>query len=275
MFVYLFDNNFCLVLLCGLFSFLTSFVSFALFSAFRDSIIVMSKTSQLKTCNTSIKNDIIQECRTYLRWVNVKLNQNNVKPISNLQTDLCDGMVLVELFEICSGRKIGDKFTKVNTKLRQHHIDRIALVLNCMRNENIELIHGGIGEYDDVAAAAAASFICQMQALKFTFCFFNSQFYVFMYSCMITDVCHVIGLDPDKIISGDIEIILTVLWSLIWHYSIAATIFESHQISNSIDAYESKKYRLNCCFTYCLCVSLFYSNKIRLFIFKDFYNGFK
>lgn len=57
-------------------------------------------------------------------------------------------------------------------------------------------------------------------------------------------VCHaIIGLDPGKIISGDIEIILAVLWSLIWHYSIAATIFESHQISDSIDAYESKKYR--------------------------------
>lgn len=116
----------------------------------------MSITPQSKSSNRSIKNDIIQECRTFLRWVNVKLNQHNVKPISNLQTDLCDGMVLVELFEICSGRKIGDKYTKVNTKLRQHHIDRIALVLNCMRDENIDLIHGGIGECVCVCPADAA-----------------------------------------------------------------------------------------------------------------------
>lgn len=110
----------------------------------------MSISPQMKTItsSSSIKNDTIQECRTFLRWVNAKLNQNNVKPISNLQTDLCDGIVLVELFEICSRRKIGDKFTKVNTKLRQHHIDRIALVLDCMRVENIELFDGGIGKYD-------------------------------------------------------------------------------------------------------------------------------
>lgn len=109
----------------------------------------MSIVPQSKTSNNTIKDDIIQECRTFLRWVNVKLNQNNVKPINNLQTDLCDGIVLVELFEICSGRKIGDKFTKVNTKLRQHHIDRIALVLDCMRGDNIEIFHGGIGEFGD------------------------------------------------------------------------------------------------------------------------------
>lgn len=99
-----------------------------------------------QSSSSSIKNDTIQECRTFLRWVNVKLNQSNLKPISNLQTDLCDGIVLVELFEICAGHKIGDKFTKVNTKLRQHHIDRIALVLDCMRGENIELFGGEIGE---------------------------------------------------------------------------------------------------------------------------------
>lgn len=109
-------------------------------------IIVMSIVPQSKTSNNTINDDIIQECRTFLRWVNVKFNQNNVKPINNLQTDLCDGIVLVELFEICAGRKIGDKFTKVNTKLRQHHIDRIALVLDCMRDENIEISHEGIGE---------------------------------------------------------------------------------------------------------------------------------
>lgn len=109
----------------------------------------MSIAPQSKIINNTIKNDITQECRTFLRWVNVKLNQNNVKPINNLQTDLCDGIVLVEIFEICSGRKIGDKFTKVNTKLRQHHIDRIALVLDCMRGDNIEIFHGGIGEFGD------------------------------------------------------------------------------------------------------------------------------
>lgn len=123
----------------------------------------MSIVPQSTTSNNTIKDDTIQECRTFLRWANVKLNQNNVKPINNLQTDLCDGIVLVELFEICAGRKIGDKFTKVNTKLRQQHIDRIALVLDCMRGENIEMFHGGggtgggIGECggDDASAATA------------------------------------------------------------------------------------------------------------------------
>lgn len=89
--------------------------------------------------NTSnaIKNDIAQECRTFLRWLNFKLNISDKTALTDIK-DLRNGMILVELVETLSGQKIGNKFTKVNSKLRQHHLDRVTLVLDRMHTENVE-----------------------------------------------------------------------------------------------------------------------------------------
>lgn len=54
---------------------------------------------------------------------------------------------------------------------------------------------------------------------------------------------HFASIDPDEIVSGNIEAILAILWALIWHYSIASTIIDCSQINNTIDSYESKKHR--------------------------------
>lgn len=94
--------------------------------------------------SNAIKNDIAQECRTFLRWLNFKLNISDKTSITDIK-DLCNGMILVELVEHLSQRKIGNKFTKVNSKLRQHHFDRVTLVLNHMQSENVETFHE-IGE---------------------------------------------------------------------------------------------------------------------------------
>lgn len=97
----------------------------------------MSTELQHKTGNI-ISNDIAQESRTFLRWLNSKLNANGNAPISDVQTGLNDGMVLLELLETLTGKKIGHKYTKVNSKLQKHHFDRVQLVLECMRVENVE-----------------------------------------------------------------------------------------------------------------------------------------
>lgn len=98
----------------------------------------MSTVPQFKASNT-INNDIAQESRTFLRWVNSRLQISGKSQISDIQTDLSDGMILLELLETLSRKPIGNKFTKINSKLRQHHLDRITLVLECMRTENIEI----------------------------------------------------------------------------------------------------------------------------------------
>lgn len=96
----------------------------------------MSTELQQKTGNI-ISNDIAQESRTFLRWLNLKRKSSGKSPISDVQTGLSDGIVLVELIETLSGRKIGNKFTKINSKLRQHHFDRVTLVLECLRTDNV------------------------------------------------------------------------------------------------------------------------------------------
>lgn len=107
------------------------------FQTFQQQDTVMSTTSQHRASN-AIGNDIAQQSRTFLRWINSNLKKSNRSPVSDVQHDLNDGMVLVELLETLSGKKIGNKFTKINSKLRQHHLDRINLVLEFMHTENIE-----------------------------------------------------------------------------------------------------------------------------------------
>lgn len=97
-------------------------------------------STALHKASNIINNDIAQEKRTFLRWLNAKLKTSGKQvTVSNFQKDLSDGMVLLELVEILSGEKIGNKFTKINSKLRQHHLDRIKLVLDYLNDKKIGL----------------------------------------------------------------------------------------------------------------------------------------
>lgn len=76
--------------------------------------------------------------RTFLRWLNSKRKLSGKPFVSDVQTGLSDGMVLIELLEDLSARKIANKYLKINSKLRQQHLERVLLVLECMRNDSIE-----------------------------------------------------------------------------------------------------------------------------------------
>lgn len=99
----------------------------------------MNTPAQHKKAN-KINNDTAQESRTFLRWLNAKLKSSTKQTVvANFQTDLSDGMILVELVEILSGKKVGNKYTKINSKLHQHHLDRITFVLDHMSSNGIEM----------------------------------------------------------------------------------------------------------------------------------------
>lgn len=197
----------------------------------------MSTTLQSKI-NSTIKTDIAQESRTFLRWINSKLKTTDKTPISDL-INLSDGIILLDLLETLSGQKIGNKLIKINSKLHKHHLERVELVLNSMRTEHIETFRK-IGERSH--SISMNSFIDHTRTVTCLFVYILFSF--FFCECFVIIVFGgIICLDPSKIVSGDIETILAVLWSLIWHYSIASTIFESQQINNTTDLYESKKHR--------------------------------
>lgn len=129
----------------------------------------MSTELQHKTGNI-ISNDIAQESRTFLRWLNAKLKTSDKQPISDVQTGLSDGMVLVELIETLSGRKIGNKFTKINSKLRQHHLDRVRLVLECLRTDNVDTFIK-IGKICGMGCSDVYMFLSIYSKIEFFFCF--------------------------------------------------------------------------------------------------------
>lgn len=85
----------------------------------------------------ALKNDVAQECRTFLRWLNFQLSISDKNQITDIY-DLCDGIVLVELIEALTGKQISNKFTKIKSKLHKHHADRVHLVLECMHTEHIQ-----------------------------------------------------------------------------------------------------------------------------------------
>ncbi|VDD87269.1 unnamed protein product [Enterobius vermicularis] len=76
---------------------------------------------------------------TFTRWVNQKLQVANLQ-IANLEADFDDGLILIRLVEILSGKSLGKYSRKVT--FRSQKLENISLALNFLeRDEKIKLIN--------------------------------------------------------------------------------------------------------------------------------------
>ena len=81
----------------------------------------------------------------FTRWTNEHLKSVN-KHIADLETDLSDGLRLIALVEVLSGKVITQKYTRRPT-FRSQKLENITLALkNLERDEGIRLVN--IGESD-------------------------------------------------------------------------------------------------------------------------------
>lgn len=80
---------------------------------------------------------------TFTRWANEHLKQAQ-KHIANLETDLGDGLRLIALIEVLSGKKL-PKHNKRPT-FRSQKLENVSVALQFLeKNENIRIVN--IGEY--------------------------------------------------------------------------------------------------------------------------------
>jgi len=78
--------------------------------------------------------------RAFTRWTNAKLSPRNMQ-VSKLSTDLCDGIALINLLEVCTGKSIGRYNKKPTMKLQK--IENCTLALNFLKAQGVKLVNIG------------------------------------------------------------------------------------------------------------------------------------
>lgn len=97
-----------------------------------------------KSDKRSKSSAVMQESRTFVRWANDKLKGKSVQ-ITNLQSDLGDGTLLLDLIE-CLTQKRNAPLLNRNLNSRQLHLERVSMVIDRLKAENVETI-SEIGEF--------------------------------------------------------------------------------------------------------------------------------
>jgi hypothetical protein len=82
--------------------------------------------------------------KTFTRWSNNFLMRRKMK-INDLQTDLADGLYLINLLELISNKEIGGRYNK-NPKIRSQLLENTSLALKFVQQNGIKLV--GIGPED-------------------------------------------------------------------------------------------------------------------------------
>jgi len=82
--------------------------------------------------------------KTFTRWSNNFLMQRKMK-IGDLEFDLENGLLLINLLEVISGKDIGSKYNK-NPKIRSQLLENTSCAVKFIKGEGIKLV--GIGPED-------------------------------------------------------------------------------------------------------------------------------
>ena len=85
--------------------------------------------------------------KTFTKWVNTKLAVRNNRPISNLMTDLSDGVVLIQLLEVIGDTSLG-KYNK-NCKMRIQKVENMNKALEFIKQRGVNLTNIGAEDIVD------------------------------------------------------------------------------------------------------------------------------
>ena len=78
--------------------------------------------------------------KTFTRWCNTYLKERMLK-VDDLQTELSDGLKLIQLLEIISGKSLGRHNKK--PKIPSHFMENLNICLKFLRDEGIKLVNIG------------------------------------------------------------------------------------------------------------------------------------
>jgi len=103
------------------------------------------------TASVAVKSDLVEQweriqTKTFTNWVNSHLVKRGLK-IASLDTDLQDGVNLINLLEIIADESFG-KFEK-NPKMRIHKVENVGKALKFIANHGVKLANIGPEEIVD------------------------------------------------------------------------------------------------------------------------------
>lgn len=139
------------------------------------------------------KTENVQETKTFMRWINFMIKKSS-HTITNLKSDLRDGTVLCVLHECLTN-------IKVPIDLQDGPLDRVNAAIESFKADNVEICND-LGEF--------YCFSINIQAFKNSFWLFK---------------------ETQRLVDGDTEAILKLIWSLITHYSISLVSQSSDSIN--------------------------------------------
>lgn len=84
---------------------------------------------------------------TFTNWCNTVLKDSNIK-INNIYDDLTDGTVLIQMYQVLSGKKVR-RYNK-NPKILQHVMENLDIVMKCFKEDGLSLVNIGICLFNDL-----------------------------------------------------------------------------------------------------------------------------
>jgi len=78
--------------------------------------------------------------RAFTRWSNAKLAPRGIE-IKKLTTDVCDGIALINLLEVCTGKSVGRYNKKPNLKMQK--LENCTIALNFLKEQGVKLVNIG------------------------------------------------------------------------------------------------------------------------------------
>jgi len=98
----------------------------------------------------------------FTRWTNERLKTVN-KHIADLETDLSDGLRLIALVEVLSGKVFVQKFTRRPT-LRPQKLENVTMALRFLeRDEGIRIVNIGNSELLKLSSLASTNKYCHFE----------------------------------------------------------------------------------------------------------------
>lgn len=88
--------------------------------------------------------------KTFTAWLNVQLKNIATRKIEDIETELCDGVFLIQLMEKLSKTKLGKRYHSNFPKMRFHRLDNMTDVWNFLKRERVKIEN--IGPEDIVDA---------------------------------------------------------------------------------------------------------------------------
>jgi filamin len=91
---------------------------------------------------TKIDREVEVQKRTFGRWMNYHLTKREIK-VNDLFVDLLDGLVLINLMEVLTGRPSPRKFHPKPVKMHIHQLENIDIALKFVSMQAIKLVNIG------------------------------------------------------------------------------------------------------------------------------------